>query len=88
MPKRKITTGSLAVELCEELNKSPIEKSTTIVDYFARTRKMVCTRVLLPAEERLLPVTHILQVWLDNHKFWLYRHGGGDGGIWKTQLNY
>jgi hypothetical protein len=79
----KITPGKLAKALCEELNKSPIEKATLMTDHFARQRKMVCTRVLLPTEPGTHPVTKILQVWLDNHHFWIYRHGNGDGGEWK-----
>jgi len=78
-----ITPGKLANELGKELNKSPVEKATMMTDHFAKERKMSCTRVLLPTEPKAYPVTKILQVWLDNHHFWLYRHGDGDDGEWK-----
>lgn len=82
----KVTPGQLAEGLCELLNKTPVEKATTMTDHFAKERKMACTRVLLPTDpEQGSPVSKILQVWLDQHKFWLYFHPGEgpNNGSWK-----
>lgn len=91
MATKKVTANQLAEDLCELLNKSPVEKVTVMTDHFAKERKMVCTRVLLPTDpHNRRKIIKILQVWLDKHHFWLYFHEGEgpNGGTWKIQGDY
>jgi hypothetical protein len=82
MAQEKITAGRLATELCEALNSNLRKNAITATRQFAKDRNMICTPTITEKTGRI-SVTKILDVWLDNHHFWLDLHGEGDKREWK-----